>query len=341
MKLRGHLALAFAFSLCLVSAVIAEDEHDHHESEEHATPSDTDQHDEHDDHGDEHGEGGDHEEDGHDEHGLVRLSSAELTEFGMQLESAGPGVIETALELPGEVKPNADRLAHIVPRYSGIVTEVRARIGDYVNKGQVLAIIESDESLAPFEVKTLISGTIIGKHITLGEAASRDRDAFVIADLSTVWIDLTVYQRDLRTVKVGQAAQVYVGHDLAHDSGTISYITPVVDEHTRTATARLVLSNKNKLWRPGMFVTASVVLQSSEVPLAVPHTALQTVEDNFVVFIETEEGFTPQPVSLGRRGKTHVEVLSGLSAGDRYVAINGFTLKAELEKEAFGDGHGH
>ena len=64
-------------------------------------------------------------------------------------------------------------------------------------------------------------------------------------------------------------------------------------------------------------------------------------EDDTVVFLKTKEGFEPQPVSLGRPGETHIEILDGISAGDQFVSQGGFTLKAELGKDAFGDGHGH
>ncbi|MFQ5426944.1 MAG: efflux RND transporter periplasmic adaptor subunit, partial [Gaiellales bacterium] len=262
-------------------------------------------------------------------------------EFGIVVVAAGPGTIERFVSLPGEVRPNADRLAHIVPRYSGIVTDVRAHIGDTVKEHQVLALIESDESLAPYELRTLIPGTIIAKHITLGEAVSRDVDTYVIADLGTVWVDLTVYQRDVARVRVGQQVLITSGHGLPTVSGTIGYVTPVVDETTRTATARVVLPNRDGAWRPGMFITARVLIGEDRVAVAVPRAAIHTFEDRTVVFLETPGGFTPEPVRLGRAGETHVEVLSGLEPGERYVSQGGFTLKAELGKAAFGEGHGH
>jgi cobalt-zinc-cadmium efflux system membrane fusion protein len=310
MTMRVFLALLIALSFGLTAIAAAQDEHDDLEE-------------------------------GHDEHDIVQLKPAEIEEFGLEFTTAGPGIIEASLELPGEVRPNDDRLAHIVPRYSGIVTEVRVSIGDQVQKGQVLAVVENDESLTTFEVKTMISGTIIGKHVTLGEAASRDREMFVIADLSSVWIDLTVYQRDLDRVKVDQRAQVYVGHDMVQGTASINYVTPIVDEHTRTATARLVLTNRNNFWRPGMFVMAKVLIEKTEVPLVVPRTALHTFEGNTVVFLVTDEGFEPHSVVTGRSGETNIEILEGLSAGEKYVSRGGFTLKAELGKAAFGDAHAH
>lgn len=371
------VVVGLAIFVLLVSPAPAEDPHDHAKS----APAEQDPHphsgetgDDHDhgahagaeDHGTSEGtseeasEGDDHdhrahaEDSGHDEHGhgdergdehegeaVVRLTPEELVEFGIEIEPAGAGIVERYLEIPGEVQPNADRLAHIVPRYSGIVTEVHVSVGDHVDKGQVLALVESDESLTTFEVRTLIPGTVIDKHITLGEAVSREGDAFVIADLSTVWIHLTVYQRDLDRVKVGQPAQIYVGHDLVQDHGTISYVTPIVDPHTRTATARVVLSNKDKSWRPGMFVTARVLIERVEAPVVVPETALHTLEDDTVVFVQTDEGFEPRPVTVGRRDAHHIEIKAGLAAGERYVSHGGFTLKAELGKGSFGHGHAH
>jgi cobalt-zinc-cadmium efflux system membrane fusion protein len=282
-------------------------------------------------------------EHGHEGHGeLVKLHADELAEFEIELATAGPGTIETYVTVPGEVRANADRLAHIVPRYSGIVTEVHVQIGDRVEKGQTLAIVESDESLAPFEVKTLIRGTVIEKHITLGEAVSRDRDTFVIADLTTVWVDLTVYQRDLSRIRRGQPVQIVVGHEASPDRGTISYVTPVVDEATRTATARVVLPNQDGRWRPGMFVRGKVLLEAAAAAVAVPSTALQTYEGRTVVFVETDGGFAPRAVRVGRAGESAVELLEGLASGERYVSRGGFTIKAELGRESLGHaGHAH
>ncbi|UCG51636.1 MAG: efflux RND transporter periplasmic adaptor subunit [Candidatus Latescibacterota bacterium] len=281
------------------------------------------------------------DEHGHEEGRTVKLTPEELHEFGIEVDVAGGGVIRLFLSLPGEIRPNADRLAHIVPRFPGIVTEVYAQLGDRVKKGQTLATIESDESLAPFQVKTLISGTVISKHITLGEAVSRERDTYVIADLRTVWVDVTLYQRDLERVRIGQTATIYVGHRRTKDNGVISYITPVVDETTRTATARVVLANEHERWRPGMFVTAEIEIERFDADVAIPKTALQTLDDHTVVFVEADGAFEAREITVGRAGRELVEVLAGLRPGERYVSSGGFTLKAELGKEAFGEGHGH
>jgi cobalt-zinc-cadmium efflux system membrane fusion protein len=268
----------------------------------------------------------------------VRLAPETLEEFGIEVATAGPGIVERSVSLPAEVRPNQDRLAHIAPRFPGIVRDVRADIGDEVRAGQVLAVVES-EALAPFPLETLIDGVVIQKHITRGEPVSRERAVFVVADLRDVWIDISVYQKDLAEVKVGQPVHVSAGHGMHEADGRISYLSPVVDETTRTATARVVLPNPQGRWRPGLFVATRIRTSEREVPLAIPRTALQQVEEESVVFVETPDGFVPRPVELGRKGETLVEVMGGLEPGERYVVQGGFTLKSELARETFSGGH--
>lgn len=293
---------------------------------------------EHDAEHEEHANGEEHHDDGER---TIRLDDSTRREFEIETATAGPGSIRVVLDLPGEVRPNGDRLAHIVPRYSGIVTEVRKRVGDSVSEGDILAVLESDESLSPYEIRSLIAGTVIHKHITRGEAVDRESDTFVIADLSTVWVDLSVYPKDMLRVRVGQRARISAGHDLPEVEGSISYVTPVAEEATRTSTARVELPNPTGLWRPGMFVTGRVMLERISVPVAVPATALQLVGEDPAVFVETAEGFAPRAVTLGRSDGELLEITGGLAAGERYVARGAFTLKAEWSKASFGDGHAH
>lgn len=261
----------------------------------------------------------------------IRLDAETRARHGITLATAGPGAIDLGIELLGVVQPNGDRLAHITPRFPGIVREVRKAVCDAVRTGDVLAIVESSESLAPYELKTLTDGTIIEKHLTRGEAVDRDRQCFVIADLQTVWVDLSIYQKDLERVRVGQTVRVRASQMGPQAEGTLSYITPGVDQTTRTATARVVLPNPDGRWRPGMFVTARA-LEPVDVPLAVPTSALQTVGGRPTVFVVKDDRVEPYPVTLGRQGEQTAEVLAGLQGSETLVATNSFLFKAELGK---------
>ena len=127
----------------------------------------------------------------------ITLSDAKVAAAGIELATASSAVLRDSLLLNGMVQPNQELLVQVTPRFPGIVREVRKRIGDHVQKGDVLAIVESNQSLTPYELKASLAGTVIDRQTTLGEYVSEQKPAFVIADLSTVWIDLSVYRRDL------------------------------------------------------------------------------------------------------------------------------------------------
>lgn len=268
---------------------------------------------------------------------LVRMEPEKLREFGIKIAKAGSGTIQLHSDLTGEIVNDPGRLAHIIPRFEGIVKEVRKQIGDRVKKGEVLAVIESNESLAPYEVRSLINGTVINMHLTRGELISDATHAFEIADLSRVWANLTIYQKDLPFIHVGQKADISTGFDSQTIEGKISYVSPVVDENTRTAIARVELDNKNGIWRPGMLVEAKVITKTVRRPVVIPLTALQQFKAKPVVFVQTPSGFIPQAVKIGLRNSGFVEILSGLRPNREYVVSGGFGLKAELQKEEFGD----
>lgn len=168
-----------------------------------------------------------------------------------------------------------------------------------------------------------------------------DEDVFVIADLSSVWVNLSVYQKDFPFVREGAKVTISIGRGVSNAEGVISYMGAIVGEKTRTALARVVLSNKDGNLRPGLFVSGKIEVEGITVPIIAPKTALQTFENRSVVFVETKEGFEPKAVTTGRANDTSIESVSGLSAGQRYVSKGAFTIKAHLSKGAFGDGHNH
>jgi cobalt-zinc-cadmium efflux system membrane fusion protein len=377
----------------------AKDEHGH-ESEGHA----------------EHGEGED--EHGREEGSLV-LSAKAIRESGIEIAEATGGELEQTLTLPGEIVLNADKVAHIVPRVGGIVRRVDKNLGDDVQAGEVMAILESRElaeakaaylaaqqrlslaeanlksadelhtkkimpdleflavqkakaeaeiefrsadnklhalgiaeaqlqempdhasSLAMYELRAPFAGTVVEKHCSLGEVLSGEMDAFVLADLSTVWVKITVYTQDMGRVRIGQAVQIRADGVGTTADGSVCYLAPVANEATRTLYARVDLPNPERQWRPGTFVTASVVFDRQTVPVVVPIDALQRIKSDSVVFVAEGENvaaglrtgrFFPRTVTVGRMSGTRAEILDGLKPGERYVVKGAVVLKAELGK---------
>jgi membrane fusion protein, heavy metal efflux system len=191
-----------------------------------------------------------------------------------------------------------------------------------------------------------LSGTIIEKHINVGEVLNEETKAFTIADLSTIWVNVTVYARDLPRVAISQTAEVRAEGIAEPAQGTIAYLGQVVGEQTRSATARIVLKNPGIGWRPGLFATAEVVVSRGPAAVVVNDEAVQSVEGAEVVFVQEGDGFQARPIKLGRAGymsgpqrESAIEILEGLKAGDRYVSKNSFILKAELGKSEAGHEH--
>lgn len=348
------------------------------------------------------------------EEGRVRMDDAAAKNAGIETKTAGPAKIRSVIQLPGEIQFNRDRVAHIVPRLSGVVVKSIANLGDAVKKGDLLAVIESQalsdlkseylaaqkrlslarttferekrlweekisaeqdylasrqalneaeitqenarqkllalgltpaalaqggERLTHYEIRAPIGGIVVEKHLALGEAVKEDADIFTIADLSTVWAEMTVYPKDLNNVKLGQDVTVRATAFDSEASGQVSYVGSLVGEQTRSAKARVTLQNPDMKWRPGLFVTVELVQEETEVPVAVAANAVQTFRDWSVVFGRFGEFFEVRPLELGRSDGKWVEVVDGLEPGTQYAATNSFVLKADLGKA--GASHDH
>lgn len=269
----------------------------------------------------------------------VALSPEQLELAGIELATAGPATLHESVLLNGRIVPNEDALAHVMPRFPGVVRSVHKRLGDPVAKGDLLAVIESNESLHPYELRARQVGTVIEKSVAPGEFAASERELFTIADLSSVWVDLDVYRRDFGRLRVGQRVRIDSGDGAAPAEATLSYLSPIGSVNTQTLLARAVLPNPDGSWRPGLFVSAAVEVASAPVAVAVAERALQRLRDWDVVFVTDGAVFEAQPVTLGRRDGAEVEIVAGLAAGQRYVARGSFVLKAELGKS--GASHDH
>jgi cobalt-zinc-cadmium efflux system membrane fusion protein len=184
------------------------------------------------------------------------------------------------------------------------------------------------------QMRAPISGTVIERKVTLGEAVERATDAFKIADTTHVWVSLDLYEKDLARVHVSQEVE------LRTDSrpgelfrGRVAFIVPVIDEATRTAKVRLEFPNPHGVLHAGQLVTARIIadpkLATNEV-LAVPRSAIEQVEGKTVVFVKAGEAFERRNVLLGTSGGDRVEIRKGLSAGELVAVDGAFLLKSEL-----------
>ena len=199
--------------------------------------------------------------------------------------------------------------------------------------------VGSGGNLTRYEIRSPIDGVVVEKHLSLGEAVQGEAKIFVVADLSTVWAEMTVPAKDLPAVRIGQTASIKATAFAAEASGKVTYVGALVGEQTRSAKARVVLPNPQGLWRPGMQVNVDLVAGTVEVPVAVASQAIQTLDEKTVVFGRYGEYLEARPLELGRTDGKFIEVVSGLNAGEAYAAANSFLIKADLEKS--GASHDH
>ncbi|WP_460152303.1 efflux RND transporter periplasmic adaptor subunit [Pseudomonas sp. S2_B07] len=343
------------------------------------------------------------------EEGLLTLSAEQVATAGIQLAEAGAQNISLGLSFPGEVRFDEDRTAHVVPRVPGVVESVSVNLGQPVKKGQLLAVIASQQisdqrseqaaaqrrlTLARttyerekqlwqdkisaeqdflqarqaleeaeialnnarqkisvlsgsvvatggnrYELRAPFDGVVVEKHLTPGEVVDETTAAFTLSDLSRVWVTFGVSPKDLNQVQVGKTVTVSAPELNAEVVGTVAYVGSLLGEQTRTATVRVTLENPQGSWRPGLFVAARVATDSRQVKVAIPETAIQTVEDKPTVFVRTDDGFKAQAVELGSRAAGQVEIIQGLEPGVQVAAAGSFILKSELGKASAEHAH--
>lgn len=271
--------------------------------------------------------------------GRTAISEAAAETSGIKTEVAGPAAIEQTLVLTGSIVLNQNKTAFVKARFPGIVRSVSKNVGEVVAAGEVLAVIESNTSMLPYDVKAPFAGVILERNTNLGDVTGDASPLFVVADLSSVWAEFHVFPRDLNLVKAGQSVRVKNVHGAGEAESTIAIFTPVAELSSQTVVARATLQNETGQWKPGMTVRGEVVVSTIEVPLAVKTSGLQRFRDFTVVFAKIDNTYEVRMLELGARDGRSVEVTQGLKPGTVYVTDNSFLIKADIEKS--GASHDH
>ena len=372
-----------------------------------------------------HGHGGGEKE---GPEGHVAMTAEQIEAARILVEPIGPGTLSRRLSVPGIVQPDPDRMARIAGRVVGTVAELRKRLGDIVEKGEIVAVLDSREvaeakseffaaktnfelqqtliereqslwdkrisaeqqflkarstfteaqlrlelagqklqalgltdqevealarrsstvrtasasasgptsisGLQRYALRSPIAGRVVERRVDLGAPVGgegQEKELYVIADLSSVWIELSVPTGDLALIREGQEVAISSGSEPA-SKGRIVFVSPILNQETRSARVIASIDNKNLAWRPGSYVTARVTVAEEPVDLRLPRTALQTISGEQVVFVRNEAGFEKREVALGKTDDTSVEIVFGLDGGERVAVSNSFLLKAELGK---------
>ncbi|HEY0133335.1 MAG TPA: efflux RND transporter periplasmic adaptor subunit [Nannocystis sp.] len=198
---------------------------------------------------------------------------------------------------------------------------------------QALGGSASGKSLGVMALTSPIEGDVVKVHVFRGQAVEPSYTAFTIADRRSLWVRLSVFEGEVGNIRVGDpveiSAQVTPNEFL---TGTVTFISTVLDAANRSAEVRVVVPNEDGKLRVGQAVNARIKPSAaSKSALAVPRLAIVQVDGKPTVFVAVDDtGVVPKPIELGVQGADLVEVTSGLNPGDRVVIEGVFALKSEL-----------
>ncbi|CUA84862.1 efflux RND transporter periplasmic adaptor subunit [Pseudidiomarina woesei] len=269
--------------------------------------------------------------------GRTTLSDRIIERANIVVEPAGPQTLKFKERLFGVVAPITGKIAAVAPTYKGKIESVLVSVGDKVTQGQTLAKVINAASGVSYNIVSPISGEITEQFVTAGEVANQ-QTLFEVADLSSVWVELSAFPENIEKLQVGLGAEVSDLHRHERVQGEVIYIAPVMTGG-HIARARVLIKNDLGHWRPGMHVQADVKTSQQEVPLAVKVDAIQRFRDMPVVFAQYGNTFEVRMVQLGESDGEYVEVTGGLAPNTPYVVGNSYLLKADVLKD--GASHDH
>jgi cobalt-zinc-cadmium efflux system membrane fusion protein len=345
--------------------------------------------------------------------GLIKLSAEQIAALRIEVAPVGPGNLLRTVRVPGNVMMDPDRIGHVPAKVIGTVVELRKRLGDVVQKGEVVAYLESREvadaksefltaganlelqttliererslfekkisaeqqflraenafslsklrhdlarqklsaldvdeaeiaelpkqpvaNLRRYALRSPIAGRVIERRVDLGAPVGGDqqeKEIYVVADLSSVWVELVASAPDLALLKEGDGITIE-DSARAKATGKAFFISPMVSKETRTTRVIVSLDNADGRWRPGSFVGASIPVDRRAVSLLLPRSSVQTVDGKLTAFVQVPEGFEARAVQAGAMTEDAVEVLGGLKPGEIVAVLNTFVLKSDLGK---------
>lgn len=278
-----------------------------------------------------------HEEAGHPE--AIHLSQATQQELGITVLPAELKLLEQTLQVTGQIAQDTDRLAHVNAPDTGTVQQLLVTVGQRVEAQMPVAVVVSNPHQSTLQVIAPRAGLVLGVHTNVGASVDQLTSLLTIADLSQVWATFDVYEQDVALVQVGQRLETQsVAYPDRVFPGKVVFVSPQVDQHTRTIKVRAQIDNADYALKLGMFVTGLLYIPTAEETLVVPHAAIQRMDGTILVFVQTApETFVPRDVRIGQESRAGVQILEGLSAGEPVVASGSFHLKAELLKETLGE----
>lgn len=189
-------------------------------------------------------------------------------------------------------------------------------------------------------IEAPLAGVVTQRKATVGQVVDSEDMLFEIVDTSAMWAEIDVAEGDLPSIAVGQTVTMHVdGLGDRELSGSITYVAPIIDPHTRTAVARVPVANPEGLVRANMYGQAKIAAGASRSSVALPRAAIQRAGDVHLAFVRiTNDEYETRRVKLGIADAEAIEILAGVRAGEEVVTTGSFLLKTETLKSSIGAG---
>jgi cobalt-zinc-cadmium efflux system membrane fusion protein len=195
-------------------------------------------------------------------------------------------------------------------------------------KDSAIDALDSKPGLASvFSLTSPISGIVVERNATVGATVGSDATLFKIIDISRVWIDANVFEKDLERVRRGQEVKVTVpAFPGSTFSGRVTLISSVVDPESRSVKIRTEVPNPDGRLKPDMFANVEIITDVHRTAISIPQSALLDDGGKKVVFVVAGSGYEKRAVTVGIQSNDHVEILEGLQAGDKVVVKGNYLL---------------
>lgn len=257
---------------------------------------------------------------------------------GIEIDKIGPAIIKETIPVSGCIVLNSNTTANVKARFPGVIRSVKKEQGETVNTGELLATVESSDSLKTYSIISPLDGTVISRNANVGDIAG-EAPLFVVTDLSKLWAEFNIFPRDITRIQSGQKVCVNSLENAVKSNGDITIVLPLTEASTQTVVARVLLDNSNNMWRPGMRVQGNVIVNERKVLLAAKTTGLQTFRDFTVVFARLGDTYEVRMLELGLKDDEYIEILGGIKPDTDYVSKNSFLIKADIEKSSASHDH--
>jgi cobalt-zinc-cadmium efflux system membrane fusion protein len=270
--------------------------------------------------------------------GRTHITAEAAKAGGIEIMTAGPATIGETRELFGTVALDPSARSEIRGQFPGRVVSVTKAVGDYVQRGQLLARIESSESLQVYPVYATVSGVVAERGGNPGDVTG-DRALYVITDPARTSVVFNIFPKDLALIQPGMGVEIEAMDGTPVAASRLGGYLPEGNAEAGTALVRASVPNRAGRLRAGMALRGKVVVNAVTVPLAVRTEAIQPFRDFKVVFANFGQDYEVRMLELGRSSPEWTEVLSGIKPGTPYAAKGSFLIRADIEKS--GASHDH